>query len=92
MKKIFNLLFEFSSCAALRRGAELLRDCVKSVRDNAAVYFTSLTLAARKEREFGDKLAATAGLAETLKLKLYPFSQSICSLQAPSVQTLEPIQ
>ena len=51
MKKIFNLLFEFSSCAALRRGAELLRDCVKSVRDNAAVYFTSLTLAARKERE-----------------------------------------
>ena len=51
-------------------GAELLRDCVKNVRDNATVYFTAMTQAARRESEFGDKLAATADRNNTSGMTL----------------------
>ena len=51
-------------------GAELLRDCVKNLRDNATVYFAAMTQAARKECEFGGKLASIADRQHTSGMTL----------------------
>ena len=41
-------------------GAELLRDCAKNVRDDAAAYFHAMSASCAAERKFGEKLQSVA--------------------------------
>lgn len=60
VKGLYHLYGHDDELLQLMCAAELLRDCVKNVRDSANAYFTAMTTAAKREREFGEKLEATA--------------------------------